>query len=166
MKKMFSPKFILSIIALTLFAFSSCKKDDTKPASPEFYVSFKLDGIEKQYTEATVAKMSNVPGIYSCDCSGLNQVNYVIEEGMIITILSNTVIAKNITYNEDTGAILSYTDSTGGHASSGLSHNAKVTVTQLDDKSITGTFFGTITNTVDLTTAQQVTGGEFHLPIQ
>lgn len=172
-KTTFTKILFLSTIIFSVFAISSCKKNNDNPSSSGFYVKFKLDGTEKQYTETTAAVFSTALPVYSCALVGEKLISGTVYEGMGINIFNDVAIAANVTYTDAVvasigapQATLLYTDAAGAQESSAtaISPNVKVVLTQIDDKSVTGTFSGTIVSTTDLTTTQTVTEGEFHLP--
>jgi hypothetical protein len=171
MKKTSFTKILLSTTVLGLIALSSCKKDSNSP-STGYYVKFKLDGTEKQYSEIATAVFTTQLPLYQCAMVGEKQTNGTVYEGMGITINNSGSIAANLTYTDELvsglgtpQAILLFTDDAGAQASSGFatSPNVKVTITQMDDKTVTGTFSGTIESTTDMSTTHTVTEGEFHL---
>ena len=173
MKKSSFTKAIFGLLILSLFSVSSCKKDSKNPSSSNYYVKFKLDGEEKQYSNITAAIFTTALPLYECAMVGEIQQNGTVYEGMGINIYNDEAIAANVTYTDAVvasigapQAILIYTDANGAQESSGtaINPNVKVVITQMDDKTVTGTFSGTIVSTTDLTTSQVVTEGEFHLP--
>ncbi len=173
MKKTIFTKVLLSSIVFGLVALSSCKKNNDNPSTAGFYVKFKLDGTDKQYSGITTALFTTALPLYQCALIGEKQVSGTVYEGMGINIYNDAAIAANVTYTDalvaslgTPQAILLYTDATGAQASSATatSPNVKVVITQMDASSVTGTFSGTIVSTTDLTTTQTVTEGQFHLP--
>ena len=164
---MFMPKTLLTL-GFFLAAITACKKDDVDPVPPEFYLQLKIDGIQKKYSEITLANVDNTAPIYTCECVGQKNINYLFQEGLIISIASDSLISTNIVYNDQNGAGFHYTDSSGqDYASMGSvgPPTIAVTITQLDDKTIRGTFSGVMTSLQDFTTQVNVTEGKFHLPM-
>ena len=167
-------KVLLSSAILVSFVLSSCNKEKDNPSNGSgYYVKFKLDGTEKQYTETTTALFTTYLPIYNCAMVGENLVNGTVYEGMAISIFNDAPIAANVTYTgvevESIGtaqADLLFTDATGAQSSSAFlsSPDVKVTITKMNDKEITGTFSGMLESTVDFSTTHAVTEGEFHLP--
>ena len=172
MKKTIFTKILLSASILGLITLSSCKKDGGGDSSSGYYVKFKLDGTQKQYSEITTAIFNTALPLYQCAMVGEKQVNGTVYEGMGITLNNDAAIASDVTYTDAVvagigtpQASLLFTDENGAQASSALatSPNVKVTITKMDDHFVTGTFSGTITSTLDFTTTQTVTEGTFHL---
>lgn len=173
MKKTSITKAIFGLLILSLFSVSSCKKDNDNPSSTGYYMKFKLDGQDKQYSAITAAIFTTVLPAYACAMVGEIQQNGTVYEGMGINIYNDEAIAANVTYTDAVvasigapQAVLVYTDTNGAQSSSATATNpnVKVVITQMDDKTVTGTFSGTIVSTTDLTTSKVVTNGEFHLP--
>jgi len=172
-KTTFSKILFLGAVIFCVFGLSSCKKNSDNPSSSDYYVKFKLDGADKQYTQTTAAVFTTQLPFYSCAMVGENAVSGTVYEGMGITIFNDVAIAANVTYTDaevaslgTSQASLLYTDATGAQSSSAFatSPNVAVVITSMDDKTVTGTFSGTIVSTTDLTKSQTVTEGTFHLP--
>ncbi len=173
MKKSSFTKVIFGLLILSLFSISSCKKDKDNPSSSGYYLKFKLDGEDKQYSATTAAVFTTALPAYTCAMVGETQQGGTVYEGMGINIYNDAAIAANVTYTDAVvaslgapQAILLYTDASGAQSSSAtaINPNVKVVITQMDDKTVTGTFSGTIVSTADFTTSKVVTNGEFHLP--
>jgi hypothetical protein len=174
MKKTIFTKTLSALVILALFATTSCKKDGSNP-STGYYVKFKVNGEQKQYSEAAVAVFNTALPVYACAMVGEKLINGTVSEGMAISIYNDAPIAANVTYTDQEvasigtqQATLLFTDSTGEQSSSALlpNPNVQVIITQMDDKTVTGTFSGTIESTLDYTTTKSVTEGQFHLPRQ
>ncbi len=172
MKKTIFTKALYAIVILALFATTSCKKDGGSDSS-NYYVNFKLNGEQKQYSETTAAVFNTALPLYACAMVGEKQVNGTVNEGMAISLYNDAAIAANVTYTEKEvenigtpQATLLFTDATGAQSSSALlsNPNVQVIITQMDDKTVTGTFSGTIESITDFITTQSVTEGQFHLP--
>jgi hypothetical protein len=172
-KTTFSKILFLGVIIFGVFALSSCKKNSDNPSTSGYYVKFKLDGADKQYTETTAAVFTTMLPLYSCAMVGEQLISGTVYEGMGITIFNDAAIAANVTYTDalvasigTPQASLLYTDATGAQSSSAFatSPNVSVVITSMDDKTVTGTFSGTIVSSTDLTTSHTVTEGTFHLP--
>ena len=172
MKKSSFTKAIFGLLVLSLFSVSSCKKDKDNPSSSGYYVKFKLDGEDKQYSGITAAVFTTALPLYGCAMVGEIQQSGTVYEGMGINIYNDEAIAANVTYTDadvaslgTAQAALLYTDANGAQSSSAIAvnPNVKVVITQMDDKTVTGTFSGSIVSTTDFTTTKVVTGGEFHL---
>jgi hypothetical protein len=170
-KTTFTKILFLGTIIFSVFALSSCKKNSDNPSSG-YYVKFKLDGNEKQYTETTAAVFNTTLPVYSCALVGEKLISGTVYEGMGINIFNDAAIAANVTYTDAEvasigapQATLLYTDSTGAQASSAtaISPNVQVVITQMDASSVTGTFSGSISSLTGSST-QTVTEGTFHLP--
>jgi len=154
-----------------MLSLSACKKDGGSSSS-SYYVKFKLDGADKQYSQTTAAVFTTQLPVYSCAMVGEQQ-NGTVYEGMAINLFNDVAIAANVTYTDQVVASLGtpeatllYTDATGAQSTSGLaaSPNVQVVITSMDDKTVTGNFSGTIVSATDLTTTHTVTEGQFHLP--
>lgn len=164
-------KTLAGILMFTLIALSSCSKEKDSPSG--YYVKFKLNGTEKQYSETTAAIFTTYLPLYACAMVGQKTVGGTVYEGMGINLFNDAPIEANVTYTEEevegtgaTQAALLYTDDKGAQFSSaflGLP-DVKVTITNMDDKTVTGTFSGNLVSTQDFTTTQIVTEGTFHLP--
>ena len=172
-KTTFSKILFLGAVIFSVFAISSCKKKSDNPSTSGYYVKFKLDGTDKQYTETTAAVFTTTLPLYSCAMIGEKLISGTVYEGMGITIFNDAAIAANVTYTDALvasigapQASLLYTDATGAQSSSAIasSPNVNVVITSMDDKTVTGTFSGNIVNTTDFTTSHAVTEGQFHLP--
>lgn len=173
MKKTFLSKPLLSILVLAALFVSSCKKDNNSPNG--YYVKFKLDGNEKQYSQTTAAVFATALPIYSLALIGEQQVNGTVYEGMGINIYNDASIAANVTYTDQEvvslgtpQAALLYTDAAGAQSSSVVlaSPGVQVLITGLDDKTVSGTFSGTIASITDFSKTMVVTEGQFNLPRQ
>lgn len=174
MKKAFLSKILFSVILLGLFAVSSCKKSHNSSPSG-YYLKFKLDGTDKQYSLTTAFFTTQGP-FYNCSMTGENDISGTAE-GMSIFLYSDAAITANTTYTDaevtvdgqsTTQATLLYADGNGKQEGSTFlfSPNVKVTITGIDASSVTGTFSGTIANTTDNSETQVVTEGQFRLQKQ
>jgi hypothetical protein len=172
MKTTIFTRALYAIVILALFATTSCKKE-AGSSSSGYYVKFKLNGDQKQYSEMTAAVFNTTLPYYACAMVGEKKVNGTVDEGMAIALYNDAPIATNVTYTDKEvqsigtfQASLLFTDSNGAQSSSVLliNPNVQVVITQMDDKAITGTFSGTIQSTTDVSTTQSVTEGQFHLP--
>ena len=165
-------KALYAIVILALFATTSCKKDGGSSSSG-YYVKFKLNGTQKQYSETTAAVFTDAFSVHQCSMVGEETKSASIYEGMAISIYSDAAIAANVTYTDQIVASLGtpqatllFTDSDGTQTTSAFLSNAnvKVTITQMDDKTVTGTFSGNIGDISDISGNESITEGQFHLP--
>jgi hypothetical protein len=171
--KRLTSKFLLGLAFCILFV-SSCKKEQdtaTPPTPPEYFVKFKLSGVDKEYSEITSAVFTtNVP-LHTCSMIGAKKIDATIHEGMHIWIESDAEITANVTYTDSMvlgrpQASIAYDDQTGEQFSSVIaaSSGVQAIITHMDENSVTGTFAGTVVSYTDFTTSYVVTEGQFHLP--
>lgn len=184
MKKASFTKTIFGLLILSLFSVSSCKKNSDNPSSSSsnYYIKFKIDETEKNYSSASAAKFTTLfptSPVYSVTMKSEYKNGTTFFESMAISIFDNQSIAENVTYtdkqiiiqggtSQTSQANLAYNDGNGGQSGSGFTTNpnVKVIITKLDDKTVSGTFSGVVASTIDRTSTQTVTEGQFYLPRQ
>jgi len=171
--KNFSSKLLLSFV-FVVFVLSSCKKDSSPPEeSPEYYVKFKLDGADQQYSEIAAADFSGIDPVHDCSIFGEKKYSSGVGyEGIIVRITDDKEIVANVTYTEAVVASIDmpqgslyYSDPAGYAFLSGFasSPNVRITITHMDATTVTGTFSGTIVSAPDRLTTHTVTNGQFHV---
>ncbi len=167
--------FILSLSMAT-----SCKKSSPGSASNSpYYIKFKLNGVQKNYSTVAAASTKG-SGYYLLVMDGATATNANNGEALIIELASPTTFAANTTFMPAfinggaavIGALLTYSDNTqsAGYTSSypNLTTNPKasVTITDLSTTTIKGTFTATLVSGADYTTVKyQVTDGEFYMKL-
>ncbi|HYK46280.1 MAG TPA: hypothetical protein VEV83_13975 [Parafilimonas sp.] len=158
-------------LAFCILSVSSCKKEQDSTPAAEYYVKFKLDGVDKEYSEIASAVFTTTVPLHTCSMVGVKQISDTIYEGMQMWIASDTEIVANITYTDAIvlgrpAASIAYNDGTGEQFSSVIaaSSGVQAVITHMDDNTVTGTFSGTVVSYTDFTTSHVVTGGQFHLP--
>jgi hypothetical protein len=158
-----------------LVAFASCKKENNDPDNSDYYISAKVDGVQKTYKTNTVAVKLQVDTIYSIGLSA--HANATSEESFVLNIAQVNKPITTDTYI-DSGAddlivVGGYnpgtTDDTKVYGA-GLQVDAnprlKITISTLTDKNVSGTFSGTYYDDGgDGSAIIAVTEGKFNLPL-
>jgi len=155
-------KYTLIPVALIVFIFSACQKglDDTVDGGTgntnSYFVEFKANGVEKNYTGYTLGTFNMLATLYACNIVG-QEVTGGATDGMDIQI-TDTIPITTSTYTDATvagtyqGALL-YTDSTGKQFSSILTTvttSIQITISENTTDHVSGTFSGNLQNAQDV----------------
>lgn len=159
---------------------AGCKKSSPgSTSSSPYYIKFKLNGVQKNYSTVAAAATKG-SGYYLLVMEGVTATNANNGEALIIQLASPTDFAANTTFKPAfinsgaavIGALLTYSDNTqsAGYTSSypNLTNNpdASVTITALSTTTIKGTFTATLVSGTDYTTVKyHVTDGEFYMKL-
>jgi hypothetical protein len=164
-------KKVLVFVSCIVVLFASCKKD--KQQAPSYYITADVDGVPVSFTTNNLAKLSNATltennTLYLYGATGFDENSDAIS----INVSEPEVITQGSTYTgsiDDTRFVaiayiagpfsatrpneyVSYFDDGG----------MGITITSLTDKSIEGTFRGTMLNTNN-GTEKKITNGKFKL---
>lgn len=180
-----------AIILLSL-VFSSCKKSSSSGdpnSSSGYYMRFKLNGAQVEYTSQAFAGLSQVKGdsIYTAVLVAYKDVNAGTKNAVTITVFTKGPLATGIGYNDPlktrkangdllpqtvifwydstaTGYLTAGTlsDASGNVPLPGVVANAKLTITDLTSTYVKGTFSGTVYRS-DFAKSASITDGEFNL---
>jgi len=152
----------LALLALLLTGAVACKKEKL-PDGPEYFMRFKANGVQVEYSEITYAVFNNTTGFSNASFSGAQT-----ESNMVLQIFWPTAIAEGI-YTEAPGpgsfipaALFGYAVEGGTLFSSGSAGgNATINLSEIGVGFARGTFSGVVVETgePDITIAD----GEFYL---
>lgn len=197
MKKNLVP--VLSLLWLAgLFMISGCKKsngggDDNgggTPDSGEYYISFKVNGVQKKYTSQAIASFGYTAqnNLYNGVLQGYQKELAVSAEHIALLIFDNNNIAAS-TYKDPQKAVnkdgdkiarltINYYDAAGNSYLSmgtlvdengnllpgvtGITADAQVILTSVKDSKVEGTFSATLFD-ASLANKQSITEGKFVL---
>ncbi len=168
-------KKLLLYFSIICLVFASCKKDKNDTNSSDYYMSAKVDGVQKTYKNKTIAVRLQADTIYSIGLNaygdttakeqfflGINQANKSITTGTYIDAGANDLVVVG-GYNPGT------TDETKLYgAGLQVDNNPRLTITisTLTMTNITGTFSGTYYDDGgDGANIVAVTEGKFNLPL-
>jgi hypothetical protein len=193
MKKQFRLTAIFCA-GILLFLTAGCRKDDPENAavpttpSPQYYMRFKIDGVQKSYGAAgnscTFNTLNNATGNYSSSVLGRINPTVVGTNEVIVMINDAPVINAGVTYTNYTStqpntvpltqlfSIFYYDES--GHetfnmaenlfAPLGLTSDATMQLSELNAAHARGTFSCTLYDTTLSAPVHVLTEGEFYLP--
>jgi hypothetical protein len=155
-----------------------------------YYMKFNLSGKAVEYDSEPIAELNklNSDGLYSAVLLAYQNVNAGLKDAVTITLFSSTTISANVTYDDPkkatetngsqvpattvfwsdsagTGYLTAgeFSDANGNMIISGMTANAKLTITELTNTYLKGTFSGTVYNSGDLSVSDAITDGEFYL---
>ena len=165
----------LFIVAACLGLFISCKKEKSDTDSTDYYMSAKVDGIQKTYKINTIAVKLQIDTVYSIGFSAygdtttgehffldIGQTNKPITTGTYVDAAADELLVVG-GYNPGT------TDDTKIYAAGlQIDNNPRlqITVSTLTATTISGTFSGTYYDEGgDGTGTIAVTEGKFNLPL-
>jgi hypothetical protein len=149
---------------LLLASIASCKKDSTTtPNSSSYYVKFKFNGTQKQYTAYTTSLLGTASSADGCEIIGYASGTH--PAGVTISVVDNAPITTNKTYTEAIG-IFTYVDESGisyvaGSVYNGTSFN--LVITEIASDHIKGTFSAVLQKAGTPIEYINVTEGEFYL---
>lgn len=181
--------------ALWVFISSGCSKDDhnASPDKADYYISFKVDGVQKKYTSQAVVSLghSTQDKLYNGTMQGYEDFNAASRSHIGIVVFDNMAIAAGsyqdpqkatdadgnkiakvtINYYEDANkgylSMGSMVDENGHPlpAAGGAVADARVDITGLTSDHVEGTFSGTLFLSTDATfkTTVKITEGKFIL---
>lgn len=164
-KPLLSIKLII-ISCLIVFTIASCKKNS--PASPETYsISFSIQGTK--ITDTSFAYASILTGGIQTVCS-LRANSPDRSSGILIVVISNSDLNKNITYTDSSSVNKSTIEIDSAGLFSRISSLAnkpdvKVNFTDITSTYVKGTFSGNLAATSGGTSIP-VSNGTFYLPLQ
>jgi hypothetical protein len=171
MKKIIS----LSLIAISIFLFTACKKDSSNGGGSNYYVKANVGGTDKNYTSNPMAVIINTSGVYSLAIAGGAGGSSL--EGLAFQINPNSGPVTAGTYDESSGdyaIAATYNPGTSDVSAifgAGLnpfsSHPLQIVISNISDKEVSGTFSGEFyDNSGTGTDSLLVTNGEFKVPVQ
>ena len=152
----------LSIAAAVLFLFISCQRSldytlDSLKVKPDYHVSFKANGLQKNYSGATLASFAAQDSMYNCNLlmavapsTTADRVMIALQDTRAFTTL--TKYTDEIVKDRPQATIL-YTDGTGKQYSSAITIGpAYVTVMLTENAAdhVSGTFSGLVQNADDI----------------
>lgn len=157
--------------------FSSCKKDKIDVGSANSYMSFKIDGVQKNYKAKAVAASELINDVYGLGLSAYERDSSLDMFSLYIAQKNKTITAG--TYvdpgpNDDSLVVVGvYNPGTSEDAktyAAGMQEDNNprlhVTITSKTDKKISGTFYGTFyDNGGDGPGIAACTDGKFSLPL-
>ncbi len=166
-------KIHVLLFSLLALAATSCKKDK---ADDSIHLKCKIDGVEKTFNTSALAGAHTEDGESMFIALGLSAASesaehfsfYIAKEGSAVT--TGTYTVDNETYSI-TGQYASGSGSSVfiGGSTVTTSENAqafKIIITQIDDKTVRGTFSGELYEDGDDSNAKKtVTEGSFYLNI-
>ncbi|MFT3908772.1 MAG: hypothetical protein QM737_05060 [Ferruginibacter sp.] len=190
MKKIISVKSMyLAVLFVSAIIFDGCKKDHdngSSDAAGNYYVRFKVDGMNIEYNQGTEGKINTVDGNgrYICQVIGLKQ-QFVADKGTMGFVMTSTnpVNTSNTYVNygsssaniekaillqaarfDDNGTFFaSWGDD---YATFGILSDTKVNFTEINSTYIKGTFSATIYKEIDGNSEKHtITDGEFRVKI-
>lgn len=194
MKKILFQKLQYYLLSsFLILAFAGCKKGDNgggNPGSPQYYISFKANGVQEKYTSNAVSELSFVSQskLYAAVLTGYSDAGVTTKSHIGIFIFDNNAVSAK-TYQDPQKAtsgdgskvpsvMINYYDDAGvGYLSMGamvdengnllpgvqnIVADAKTTITKITTSTIEGTFSGTVFGT-DLKTQISITEGKFIL---
>jgi hypothetical protein len=152
MKKNALSPVIISLVLL----FSACQKglDDTQSGS--YFVSFKANGVQKNFSGYTLGTFTTLGPLYACSIIGenalgdsTNGINLQIVDSAQIT----TKLYTDTTISGTVQAALVYIDSTAKHFASIFTigpAGVKINITENTTDHVSGTFSGNLQNIDDI----------------
>jgi len=180
------------LLAACLLAASGCKKGDhdASPGAADYYISFKVDGVQKKYTSQAVASLgyASQDKLYNAVLQGYQGAASATGAHMGIFLFDQAAIAKgsymdpqkatNAGGDQITKVMINYYDDAGnGYLSMGAMvdengnplpgvpgavADAQVTITKLSSAGVEGTFSGTLALATGTSTVK-ITEGKFIL---
>lgn len=169
---------VLSLVSISALFLGSCKKEKNEP-NPDSYISFKLYGKQKTFTAKAVAINLTTSGIYSIGLSAFKDSSST--ERMYLQIAKKNAQITTGTYidpgpdSDDllvVGAYLPDDNTSTQGFTAGLQEDDntprfQITITNLTDKNISGTFSGTFHegDSDGPAAVSAITDGKFNLPL-
>lgn len=166
MRIFFNLKSLL-VVGLFTVVSASCKKDGGS-GSASYFVKAKVNGTEIQFTGFTLATFQTIPGttLYMCSIQGQQDLNSPLNI-LSALITDESPITTNKEYSDDVvggtlQGVVSYYDGNNNQYSSGFatSPNVKITLTEITDAYVAGTFSGNATAALSNETVA-ITEGSF-----
>ncbi len=151
--------------ACIILLVSSCKKDSAVVDNDTYYMRFKANGVQFQFTEqaSLVATFAQTGTIFTSSFTGLDGLSQIV-----LFVYDNKEIAVK-TYSgyflvgsSFIGALISYNDPSGNFYKEGIGNSdGTVTISEMTDKTVRGSFGGTVVanGKADI----KITNGEFFL---
>ncbi|MFT4155888.1 hypothetical protein [Parafilimonas sp.] len=166
-----------AFILFTHILFSACKKDSSGSSSGDYYMKFKRDGTEIKMTYIPQAFFTDVSsiGLYNCSLEAFTSDG---KTTLILMIYDPSAIAAGKTYMQDyfpsvaiVQAQMAYTDETATGYSSGSTISDPdaaciITISELTDTYIKGTFSGKLLTSDYNGIKYAITDGAFYLPVK
>lgn len=164
------------LIATVLTNFSCNKKsDDSVDTSTDFFVKFKINGVQKEFKGMTNALFQTVPvtpAIYTLALQGINSTASTTTNLMGLNISDIAAVAINKNYTSIIAgstiqASLLYFDQTGNQFGSdfvisSVPTNAVIRLSEITSTSVSGTFSGKVSQ-LGATTELTITEGSFRV---
>lgn len=172
-------KLFISIISITLLISCSKKEDSALNTDSDYFMSFKANGTEIIYTDILSAQFEDAPNqnIHGLTMAGANFNGSSTDEDFGIILMNDTPITEG-SYNQDyipntyaSRAFMSYIKGEQGYSSASplLSDVAKanVTITEITNTYISGTFSGTLVKSDDdySVITHEITNGKFKIKL-
>ena len=181
----------LALVSLTLFCCkkSSSSKSGSNNGGSGYYMKFKLNGVDVNYGSDALAELSHSSsdGLYNAALIAYQDVNAGAKNAVTILVYSSGAIAANVGYNDpgkaaetngaqvpqstvfwydSTGAAYltagEFSDASGNMIISGTVADSKLTITELTNTDVKGTFSGTVYLS-DFSKSAAITDGQFYL---
>ena len=155
--------------------FASCNKKDNNTSNTDFYISAKVDGVQKTYKTNAVAVKLQVDTTYSIELLAYG--NVATQESFSLTIAQANKPITTGTYidanQEDLLVVSGYNPGTTDDSKlfgAGLQEDNNprlhITISALTASNVSGTFYGTYYDDGgDGTGTAAVTEGSFNLPV-
>lgn len=186
----------LAVASFCIFLIAGCQKGNSNSgdnATPDYYISFKVNGIQKKYTNQAIASISfsSQSKLYDGVFAGYQINNVTTKSHIGLFIFDNNDISAKIYQDPQkataadgskmTSVLINYYNDDGkgylsmgpmvdenGNSLPGLSNvlaDAKVTITTLTSGYVEGSFSGTLMLSTDATfqTRVAITEGKFIL---
>lgn len=157
-------KALVSAFIVLSAAISACKKDDTT-SNEQYAFKFKANGTQVVLNQqaSLVAAFAQSGNIYNAVFNGSDGVSIAILQVYDNKAISSTTFSGyNLVGGSIVGALISYDDATGtGYMQGAGNSDATVTISEITEKTVRGTFSGTLTATGKPDIA--ITDGEFYV---
>lgn len=169
---------ILFILAFTLFGSFSCKKksdDSSADTSTDFFVRFKVNGVQKEFKGTTTALFQTIalsPTLYTASFQGIQNSTATSTNVLGLNVSDIAAIAVNKNYTSTIvgstiQASILYFDQAGAQygsifVTSGSSTDAVIRLTEITSTSVSGTFSGKVASSTG-SNNQTITEGSFRV---
>lgn len=122
-------------LAAFVIGYNSCA--DKQENESQYFISFKADLTRIVFTDQPVlrAAFSETNGIYNCTITG-----HDLRSSIILQAIDDSAITTGTYYN----ALISYQDDNGNIFEQDAGSDNVITITELTDSSVRGTFEGTV----------------------
>lgn len=183
----------IAILSFCILLMAGCKKGDNgtgNNVTPDYYISFKADGVQKKYTNQAIASIlySTQSKLNAGVFAGYQLANVTTKSHIGLFIFDNNAISAKAYQDPQKASaadgskppaiMINYYDDDGngylsmgpmvdenGNPLPGLNNvvaDAKVTLTKITSSLVEGSFSGTVAST-DLSTKITITEGKFIL---